>query len=110
MGTLRESIAALRTEASAPTGVIVLTMEYSEESDIWVGQCLELGTPAEAPTSKELRQELVEAVHLQLEQVQELGFIDAFLRNHGVALFPLGKEPRPGGRGTGWRLPELAAA
>ena len=109
MGSLRESIAALRTVGPIPTGVIVLTVEYLEEADMWVGQCLELGTPAEAATLKELRTGLAQAVGLQLQQMEELGYIGEFLNDHGVAILPLADASPSVRQGPSWRVPEPSA-
>ena len=39
MGSLRENVAALSLANSIPKSVAVLTLEYSNEGDVWVGQC-----------------------------------------------------------------------
>jgi predicted RNase H-like HicB family nuclease len=67
-----------------PDYLILLNLEYSQEDDKWVGVCAELGTSTFADTLEELRHELREAVQLQLNEVNRLGFVQEFLRDHRV--------------------------
>ncbi len=86
---MREAIAVVRYGDSVPKDVAVLTFQYSQKDDIWVSECVELGTVTQAPTLEEARQWLVQAVRLQLNEVEELGFIDQFLRDRGVSPVPI---------------------
>jgi predicted RNase H-like HicB family nuclease len=66
--------------------VIVLTFEYSEESGKWVGVCLELGTSAFADTLEQVREELREAVELQLNEMERLAHVqDSLEENHNTS-------------------------
>ena len=47
-------------------------------------RCLELGTTTFADTLDELRKEISDAVTLQLDEIERLGFIEEFLRDHSV--------------------------
>ena len=72
-----------RNIEGSPDYVIVLTFEFSQESGQWVGLCLELGTSTFSDTLEQTRLELQEAVELQLNEVERLGYIEAYLdENH----------------------------
>ncbi len=69
--------------------VIVLTFEFSQELDRWVGLCLELGTSTFADTLDQIRLELQEAVELQLNEVERLGYIQDYLAENHVRVVPV---------------------
>ena len=68
----------------SPPSLIVMTLKLDQDKDNWVGECLELGTAAYANSISELREELVDAILLQLNEVECLGFIDEYLQEHQV--------------------------
>jgi predicted RNase H-like HicB family nuclease len=75
--------------------VIVLTFEYSEESGKWVGVCLELGTSAFADTLEQVREELREAVELQLNEMERLAHVQDSLEENHVRIVQLGSNTTP---------------
>lgn len=58
---------------------------FEEQGDLWVGTCFELGTSTFADTLEGVREEVADAVLLQLNEVERLGFMTEYLREHGVA-------------------------
>ena len=82
---MRGSLVALQKDNEGkPVGIVVLTADLDEYDEKWVGTVLELGVSAYADSLKELRSELFEAILLQLNEVERLGFVDEYLREHGV--------------------------
>ena len=72
-----------RNKEGSPDYVIVLTFDFSQETDQCVGLCLELGTSTFADTLDQTGLELQDAVELQLNEVERLGFIEDYLvENH----------------------------
>jgi predicted RNase H-like HicB family nuclease len=55
-----------RGHGGAYDHVLILTLDYVQEGGQWVGVCLELGTSTFAESLETVRQELREAVALQL--------------------------------------------
>ena len=68
----------------SPPSLIVMTLKLDQDKDNWVGECLELGTAAYASSISELREELADAILLQLNEVERLGFIDEYLQERQV--------------------------
>ncbi len=83
------AIAIRKDEQGAPNGVIVLTADYDEYDEKWVGTILELGVSTYADSLKDLRHELSEATLLQLNEVERLGYMDEYLIDHGVKVLAL---------------------
>ena len=71
-------------EKGASDYIVPLTLDFQEEEGKWVGVCLEIGTSAFADTLEELRKEIGNAVTLQLDEIERLGFLDEFLQDHNV--------------------------
>ena len=78
-----------RNIEGSPDYVIVLTFEFSQQSGQWVGLCLELGTSTFSDTLEQTRLELQEAVELQLNEVERLGYIEAYLDENHVRIVPI---------------------
>ena len=78
-----------RNGQGSPDYVIVLTFEFSQESDQWVGLCLELGTSTFGDTLEQTRLELQEATELQLNEVERLGYIQDYLAENHVRVVPI---------------------
>ena len=78
-----------RNNEGSPDYVIVLTFEFSQESGQWIGLCLELGTSTFSDTLGQTRLELQEAVELQLNEVERLGFIQDYLSENHVRVVPV---------------------
>lgn len=66
--------------------VILLNLEYIEEADRWVGFCAELGTSTYGETLSEAREELRDAVKLQLDEIDKLGYVWDFLQDNHVVI------------------------
>ena len=83
---MRETIIGIHYEMEprAPDFVFPLTLDFEQEGTLWVGTCLELGTSTFAESLDALRQELQDAVVLQLNEVENLGFIDEYLEENRV--------------------------
>ena len=77
-------VALQRDDEGNPSGIVVLTSDIDEYEKQWVGTVLELGVSTYADSLDELRKELSEAILLQLNEVERLGYIDEYLREHGV--------------------------
>ena len=87
---MRETATVIhRNNQGSPDYVIVLTFDFCEESGQFVGVCLELGSSAFADTLQQARLELREAVELQLNEVERLGFIDDYLSENHVRTSPI---------------------
>ncbi len=86
---MQESIHFFNYKDGVPKGFIQLTFRYEESDRVWIGECLELGTTTEADTLDEIRQDLQGAVKLQLVQMDKLGHIGGFLREHNVRVHPI---------------------
>ena len=81
-------------------GTIVLTLSFQQEEDQWVGTCVELGTSTHAFSLQEADEEVAEAIALQLNEVERLGFIAEYLAEHNVH-----EAPAPvGGGQAAWVL------
>ncbi len=77
-----------RDKEGSPDYVIVLTFDFCEEAGQWVGVCLELGTSVFADTLQQVQLELREAVELQLNEIERLGFVDDYLAENRVGIAP----------------------
>ncbi len=78
-----------RNKQGSPDYVIVLTFDFKQESGQWVGLCLELGTSTFADTLDQTRVELQDAVELQLNEVERLGYIQDYLAENHVRIVPV---------------------
>lgn len=87
---MRDNVGAIhRDDQGRPDYISVLTFEYQQEAGQWVGLCLELGTSAFAATLEQTRQELHEAVGLQLNELEHLTEVRDYLAAQHVQIFPL---------------------
>lgn len=110
---MRESIVAARIHKDGAVSVILLTWEFKQEDGQWLAECLELGTATHGNTLEEVRQELGEFVNLHLNQVEEMGFIDDYLKEHGVRLIPLvpsSQSAKNRQQAPTWKVPTPAGA
>ena len=69
-----------------PDFVLGLTLDYQQEEGQWVGVCLELGTSTFADTQEQTELELQEAVELQLNEMERLGYLREYLAAQGVTI------------------------
>jgi predicted RNase H-like HicB family nuclease len=99
---MRDQAIAVESMESGPRNLILLTLELTQEDDVWVGTCIELGTSAYADTLDELRGEIADAIGLQLNEAMRLGFIDEYIQERNVRTLPLIQlqEGYPPGRQT----------
>ena len=107
---MRETGIAIRSGARQPKEAILLTIDFKEYAGQWLAECLELGTATYADSLEEARQEIGESIILQLGSVEELGFVEEYLREHNVPLLPL---KTPSGRrkeAATWSSPTLVSA
>ena len=83
---MRDTIIAihLQKEIGSPDFVFPLTFDLEREGEQWTGTCLELGTSTFGDTLDEVRKELQEAVTLQLNEAERLGFIADYLEENRV--------------------------
>jgi len=91
-----------------PMEASVLTFEYSNEGESWVAECLEMGTVAEADTLEEVQKDIIEAVELQLDSMEEMGFMDGFLREHGIRTFLIERPSQPSFERPSWSMPVVS--
>lgn len=106
---MRETTVVLQYNNSQPIAAVILTFELQEEDGRWLGECIELGTAAFANSLPEVRKELMEAVLLQLNEMEALGFVESFLREHKAVSVALNRKS-PTLHGASWAEPELAGA
>ena len=71
-----------------PDYSMILTVEYVEEDGQWSGVCTELGTATHADTLADLGKELMEAIDLQLNEMERIADILEYLRDNGVDIQP----------------------
>lgn len=88
---MRDTIIAIHyeNENRSPDFVFPLTFDLEREGDQWTGTCLEFGTSTFGDTLNEVRKELQEAVTLQLNEAERLGFIANYLQENRVPLIRL---------------------
>ena len=69
--------------------VVLLTLDFQEESGDWVGVCLELGTAAEAGDLGQAMEQLRESVELQLNEMERLCHVEDYLADNHVQVVPI---------------------
>lgn len=73
-------------EGGSPDYAFPLTFDLARTGAQWTGICLELGTSTFGDTFDEVKTELQQAVTLQLNEVERLGFISEYLEENDVLL------------------------
>lgn len=68
-----------------PDYTLSLKCEYTQEDGQWVGVCIELGTSAFSEELEDAQTELAEAITLQLEEMERLGYAEEYLEDNGIA-------------------------
>ena len=86
---MREQAIAVEISERGPSNLVMLTLELTQEEDVWVGTCIELGSSAYAGTIEDLRGEIADAIGLQLNEAMRLGFIDEYIQERNVRTLPL---------------------
>ena len=104
---MRETEVAFRSSDGKPKEVILFTIDFKERAGQWLAECLELGTAAYADTLEDARREIRDNVTLQLGSVEELGFIEEYLRQHNVSLLSM-ETPATSAETHTWAVPALA--
>ncbi len=72
------------TDSGVRDFLVQLTYEYFREDSEWVGVCLELETSAYSDDLDSAREELQDAVALQLSEVERLGYLHEYLADNRV--------------------------
>ena len=88
---MRDTIIAIHygKEIRSPDFLLPLTIDLDREREQWTGTCLELGTSTFGDTLDEVRKELQEAIALQLNEVERLGFTTDYLEENRVPIIQL---------------------
>lgn len=88
---MRDTITVIHQDQGikSPDFLFSLTLDLEKEGDYWTGTCLELGTSTFGDTIEEARQELQEAVKLQLDEMERLGFITSYLEENRIPVIRL---------------------
>ena len=86
---MREQAIAVEISERGPSNLVLLTLELTQEEDVWVGTCIELGTSTYADSLEELRGEIADAIGLQLNEAMRLGFLDDYIEERNVRTLPL---------------------
>ena len=78
--SMQESITVIHTDDEGFSDyAITLTCTYVQESRKWVGVCEELGTSTFSDSLEDTQAELREALELQLNEVEGLGYVREYL-------------------------------
>ena len=97
---VQESITVVHSDDQGSSDyAIMLTCTYTQESGQWVGVCEELGTSAFSDTLEHAQVELREAMELQLNEVERLGYAREYLDKNQVPIASI-----PTNRQTGFTL------
>lgn len=75
-------------------GYILLSLAFREEGNLWLGECLELGTATFGGTLTEAKDKLEEAVFLHLNTLEEVGEMERFFREHNIKFYSHKPQPR----------------
>ena len=94
---MRETIIAIHREKEIGSAdfVFSLTFDLEKEGEQWTGTCLELGTSTFGDTLDEAKKELQDAVTLQLDEMERLGFISEYLEENRVPVIRLADAVAP---------------
>ena len=67
----------------------VLTVEFGQDEDQWVGLCHELGTASQADSLAEVKSDLLEFIDLQLNETAQICDVREYLADNEVKLAPV---------------------
>ena len=90
---MRDHMIVVRHIDDEQHDVVMLTMDLNQDGSVWTGTCLELGTSTYADTLDTLRSELADAILLQLNEVERLGFTEEYLEEQGVRVLKFPPPP-----------------
>ena len=87
---MRESMTIIHTDDQGFSDYAVTLMcRYTQEAGQWVGVCEELGTSAFSDTLAQAQAELRDALELQLNEVERLGYVREYLDRNQVEVVPI---------------------
>lgn len=109
MPNMTTQLVAVHHRETGPEDLILLQCDFEQDGDQWVAECLQLGTAAYASTLEKVREELGAAILLQLNQVQRLGYMEEYLKEHRVQVRRL-TPPKSAQSGSSWVEPTLVTA
>ena len=66
---------------------ISLTFQFHKEDEVWVGECVELGTSTFGSTLEETEKELIDLVTLHLNTLEDLNERDRFFSENGIQIY-----------------------
>ncbi|MBI2170495.1 MAG: hypothetical protein HYU30_00515 [Chloroflexi bacterium] len=93
---MRDSLISFLKHNGSPVMVALLTVDFLRDEDgQWVATCLELGTVACAESLEQVREEVRDALELQLNGMAELGYITEYLKEMGVSCFLVPTRAKP---------------
>ena len=88
--SMQESVTVIHTDEHGFSDyAVTLTCTYVQESGQWVGVCEELGTSTFSDKLEDTQAELREALELQLNEVEGLGYVREYLDQNRVTVVPI---------------------
>lgn len=82
--SLRENMLLVRYKKSKPDLALMLTAEFRMEGDQWLAECVETGVATFGPTLDEARSGLIDAMAMDLECTEKLGFLADYLEERKI--------------------------
>ena len=73
-------------------GYVLLNLAFQKEDDLWLGECLELGTATFGDTLEEAKDRLKETALLHLDTLEDVGERERFFKEHNIKFYP--RKPR----------------
>ena len=87
---MRESVTIIHAgDRGFSDYAVTLTCTYTEEVGQWVGVCEELGTSTFSDKLEDTQAELREALELQLNEMERLGYVREYLDRNRVTVVPI---------------------
>ena len=71
----------------AGDGFVILTLQFRQTENRWLGECLELGTATDGRSIKQVHNELLELVGLHLNSLEAVGERQRFFHDHGITFY-----------------------
>ncbi len=65
---------------------VKITIEFWQEESLYIARCPELDMLAQGSSLDEARENLLEVIEIQFEEMKELGTLDEFLKEMGFSL------------------------
>ena len=93
---MRDSLISFLKQNGRPVIAALLTIDFVRDEDgQWAATCIELGTVACAESLEQARDEIKEAVELQLNGMAQLGYTTDYLKEMGVSFFLVPTRAKP---------------